>query len=121
MIKPILSKKPIKKRRITEGIYLNYGKSGAFKSKVALPPELYGSRGPGKVYLWENNERGKLIGNIVEIRGVDGTTMLTWGKPVRNSVIKITPGVVTTKCATGGGYFDKSRKNGWETGTFLRL
>ena len=117
MIKPIVTKLPIKKRKIIEGKKLNYGKTGAFVSKVILPPQLYGSKGPAKVYQWKNNKKGKLQGKISEIRGLAGTTMITWGKPVKNSSIKNTPGVVTVECATGWGYYDKTHLNGWETGT----
>jgi len=117
MIKPIVSKKPIVKRKITEGVKLNYGNTGAFKSKVILPPELYGSMGPAKVYRWVDNKKGKLQGRIKELRGVGGTTMIEWGKPVKGSSIKNELGIVTAECATGWGYFDKSHKNGWETGT----
>ena len=117
MINPIVPNIPIKKRKIVEGTKLNYGKTGAFVSNIILPPELYGSKGPAKVYKWVNNKKGKLQGKISEIRGLAGVTMITWGNPVKNSTIKNTPGVVTVECATGWGYYDKTHLNGWETGT----
>lgn len=90
---------------------------GAFSGGSQLPPQLYGSYGPGEQQKWDQ-EQGPhdSQGTIDEIIGApDGVQMIRWGEG------SSLDGKTTVECGTGWGCFDDRDDYGWENGIIYDL
>ena len=90
---------------------------GAFSGGAPLPPQLYGSYGPGELQRWSQSEGAHdSQGSINEILGApDGVQMIRWGEG------SSLDGETTVECSTGWGCFGGQLDYGWENGIIFDL